>query len=84
MTLPEIIGFIAFTITTLAIVPQVIKTIKTRETKALSLSMMIMFIVGLSVWAIYGFMIGSTPIVVANTIGVLGNIGMLITKLKHG
>lgn len=84
MDIKEIIGFVSFTITTLATVPQVIRTIKTKETKGLSLSTLIMFVVGLSMWAIYGFMIGSTPVVIANFIGMLGSAGMLIMKLKNG
>ena len=63
-----IIGYVAGALTTLSFVPQVIKAWKMRETRDLSLAMLVLFAVGVILWTLYGFWVGSVPIIVANII----------------
>jgi MtN3 and saliva related transmembrane protein len=65
---PEIIGYIAATLTTASFLPQAILTIKTRDTESLSLGMYSMFTVGVLCWLIYGLYIADEAIIFANAI----------------
>jgi len=84
MDIPNIIGIVAGIFTTLAFLPQVIKTWKMKETKDLSLGMFLMFTLGVLLWLIYGIMINSMPVILANagTIILAGII--LFFKIKYG
>lgn len=84
MTTETVIGYIAATLTTFSFLPQVIKTWKTRSTKDISLAMFIAFCAGVFLWAVYGVLIRSWPVIIANTVVLfLGGI-MLVLKAKHG
>jgi len=84
MTFITLIGFVAAFCTTWAFLPQVIKTIKTRDTSAISLGMYIVFIIGLILWLIYGLFRMDIPIIAANVITLILCSIVLILKLKHG
>ena len=72
MTLLEVMGFVAATLTTAAFVPQVFKTFKERSAKDISLSMYLVLLLGIVLWVFYGLYIASMPIVIANMVtGVL-------------
>ena len=78
-----IIGLIACLLTTGAFLPKILKTIKTKETKDISLSMYVIYNIGVCVWFVYGFMIGETAILVGNTFSLIFGLIMLIMKLKY-
>lgn len=78
----QIIGFLAAVLTTSSFLPQVIRVVKTRSTKDISLAMFIIFCAGVFLWLVYGIMLGATPIIIANGITfILAGI-ILIFKLK--
>ncbi len=79
-----IIGLVAGTCTTLSFFPQVIKTIKTKRTKDLSLSMYIILATGLFLWTIYGFLIHAFPVLLANSISFVLAAFILFLKIKYG
>ncbi|HUH78356.1 MAG TPA: SemiSWEET transporter [Methanoregula sp.] len=62
-----LIGYLAGTLTTASFVPQVIRSWKLRETRDISLAMLLLFAIGVVLWTVYGAWIGSAPIIVANT-----------------
>ena len=78
-----IIGFIAAFLTTFAFLPQSIKTIKTKETKDISLTTLIMIEFGLISWLIYGLMTGSMPVIAANTVSIVIMSIILVLKIKY-
>ncbi|MDD5143277.1 SemiSWEET transporter [Methanoregula sp.] len=63
-----IVGYVAGALTTLSFVPQVVKAWKMRETRDLSLAMLVLFAVGVILWTLYGTWVGSLPIIAANVI----------------
>ena len=63
-----LIGYIAGTLTTIAFIPQVARAWRLRETRDLSLVMLILFEVGVLLWTFYGFWIDSLPVIAANLI----------------
>ena len=77
----EIFGYIAAVLTTAAFLPQLIKTLKTKKADDVSLITLIMFIIGVLCWIIYGYKISSTPILIANLITLLLNLLILISKI---
>lgn len=83
MTL-EWLGYVAATLTTLAFVPQAIKTIRSRDTHSISLGMYAVFTVGVVFWFGYGIVLQSWPMIVANAITFLLAATILALKLKHG
>ena len=64
--LVTIIGLAAGALTTVAYLPQVVKTWKTRSAGDLSLGMFGILFAGIFLWLVYGIMIGSLPVIIAN------------------
>lgn len=79
-----IIGLVAASLTTFAFLPQSIRAIKTKHTKDISLSMLIMLEIGVVIWIIYGSMISDIPLLAANTISFIFVSITLVLKLRHG
>lgn len=78
------VGYVAALMTTLVFLPQAIHTIRTRETQGLSLGMYAVFTLGTGFWMVYGWFIGSWPVMVSNAVTcVLASI-ILVLKLRHG
>lgn len=64
----ELVGALAALLTTTAFFPQAIKTIRTRDTSGLSLTMYALLMSGVSLWLVYGLIIGNWPLIVSNAI----------------
>ena len=80
----EWLGYVAATLTTIAFVPQALKTIRTRDTRGISLGMYVVFTIGLVFWFGYGLVLGSWPMIVANAITFVLASVILAMKLRHG
>ena len=78
----EFFGYFAAILTTLAFLPQLIKTLKTKKAEDVSLITLIMFLTGVLSWIIYGYKISSTPILIANVITFILNLLILIFKVS--
>lgn len=79
----EIIGYVAAVLGTSLMIPQVIKSFKTRQTSDLSLVMSIFYLLNCVVWNIYGILILSNPMILCNSIGILIAITLLTLKIKY-
>jgi len=77
----DIFGYFAAILTTTAFLPQLIKTLKTKKADDVSLTTLVMFIIGVLSWIIYGYKISSTPILIANLITLILNLLILISKV---
>ncbi|MBF0142425.1 MAG: SemiSWEET transporter [Magnetococcales bacterium] len=87
MATPEVIttiGSIAAVLTTAAFLPQVVKTLKSRDTAAISLGMYALFSAGVFLWFVYGLLLAEWPIILANGITFLLASLVLILKIRHG
>jgi len=84
LELTTLIGFLAAFCTTFAFLPQLIKVWKNKHAKDISLRMYIMFIAGITFWLVYGILIGSLPIIIANTITFIFASIILVFKIKYG
>ena len=81
-SLIAMLGFTAGTLTTLAFVPQVIKSWKSKSTQDVSLGMFLVLCTGILLWLTYGFLINDTPLIVANGFSLLLAGSFLIMKLR--
>ena len=77
-------GYSAACLTTVAFLPQVIKTIRSRKTDEISLVMYILFCTGVLCWLIYGVLIADIPLIIANGITLLLALVILCLKIKCG
>lgn len=81
---PEIIGYLAAFFTTIAYIPQMIKVFRHKHTKSISTGMYVLISTGIGLWCIYGIMIDSPSLVLANGITFVLAVAILVMKLKHG
>lgn len=78
------IGSAAATLTTTAFIPQAWKIWRTHHTADISLGMYALFTLGVALWLIYGILMASWPIIIANSITLLLAGAVLVMKLKFG
>lgn len=75
-------GYVAATLTTLAFVPQAVKTLRTRDTRSISLHMYVVFTIGIAFWLAYGLVLHSWPMIVSNIITLVLAGAILAMKLR--
>ena len=80
---PEIISYIAATLTTFSFLPQAIMTLKTRNTDSLSLGMYSAFTLGVLLWMIYGIHLADKAIIYANAITLILSSSILFIKIYN-
>jgi len=81
MISPDILGLMAGTLTTIAFLPQVIKTWQTRSAADLSLGMFSLFTAGIVLWLVYGFWIQALPLILTNSVTLILAATLLAFKL---
>ena len=80
----EAIGSAAALLTTLCWVPQALRVIRLRDTRAISFSSYALFAVGVALWLVYGLCLGSLPLIAANTVTLSLLVVILALKLRYG
>ena len=83
MNTTQIIGIIAGVLTSISMLPQLIKMIKEKKAGDVSIVMLLVLISGLALWAVYGFMRDDWPIIVTNCFSFLLNIVVLTFRIKY-
>jgi MtN3 and saliva related transmembrane protein len=81
---PTTIGLVAGTLTSLAAVPQVIKTLKTRHVRDISIWQPLLLSIGVALWMFYGILINDLPLIVANITPLICNLLLTGMKLYYG
>ena len=82
--LTHLIGLAAAFCTTIAFLPQVIRTWQTRSTKDLSLGMFLVLQTGVVLWLVYGLILHDLPLIAANGTTFLLSGTILYFKLRYG
>jgi len=82
MDLITFMGFLAGGLTTFSFLPQVVKTARTRSARDLSTPMLLIFLAGLSLWAVYGLETDSPPLIVTNLATIALVAAILAMKVK--
>ena len=77
----ETLGFFAGALTTIAFLPQVLKTWNTKSAKDVSILMFVLFISGVFLWCVYGWEIHSVPVIIANSITLVLATVIIVLKI---
>ncbi len=80
---PTSVGLVAGTLTSIAALPQVIKTLRTRHTRDISIWQPLLLSVGVALWMVYGMLINDLPLILANIIPLACNCGLCVLKLFY-
>lgn len=64
----QLLGYVAACLTTSSFFPQALKTLRSGDTSGISLSMYLLFTLGVATWALYGLLRGDGPVLIANLI----------------
>jgi MtN3 and saliva related transmembrane protein len=83
VTTSTLTGLAAAFCTTISFLPQALKTIRTRDTASISLSMYALFTLGTLLWFIYGLWTANLPVYIANGITLVLAVIILAYKLKY-
>ena len=81
---PTVIGAIAGILTSLAAIPQVIKTMKSRHVRDISIWQPLLVTIGVALWMIYGILIRDLTIIIANIIPLICNALLTAMKISYG
>ena len=79
----EPVGFVAAFLTTAAFVPQLMRVLKLRSAREISLPTFSMFSAGVLLWLVYGISLGSMPMIASNSVTLGLSVGILMLKLKY-
>ncbi len=79
----DILGYVAGIMVVVSLLPQTIKSWKTKSTKDLSLARYVIYSGGLVLWIVYAILISNGPVVVMNSIGLLLALLILFLKIKY-
>jgi len=84
MSLTDLMGYAAASLTTASFIPQAWLTFKTRDVSGVSLGMYSAFTLGIALWLAYGLLIEAWPIVIANVITLALASSILWMRLRFG
>ena len=79
----DVLGFVAGIFTTIAFIPQVIKTWNSKSAEDVSFLMFIFFLLGVLLWCAYGWEIHSIPVIIANAITFILALSIIILKILY-
>lgn len=76
------IGYAAATMTTVSFVPQLLRVIRLRSAREISLGMFLIFSAGTLAWLVYGVLAHSAPVWIANALTLVLSVSILVLKLR--
>ena len=80
----SLMGYVAGSCTTLAFLPQVLRTWRTRSTDDISLGMFSLMVFGILLWLLYGIAVGDWPLIIADGVSLVFAATILFFKLRFG
>lgn len=80
----QLLGLFAGGLVIFGSLPQILRIIRTKSTKDISLPMYVLQNVGVVLWVVFGFMTHSIAIIVTNAIYLVLTLTILYLKIKHG
>src|SRR5579864_6745190 len=78
------IGFVAAFCTTIAFVPQLVRVLKLRSAREISLGTFLLFSTGVFLWLLYGIYSGSKPVIASNAATLGLSLSILYLKVRYG
>lgn len=80
----DILGYVAGILVVISLLPQTIKSWRTKSTKDISLWRYIIYVTGLILWIAYAVIIGNGPVAIMNSVGLALALSILVMKIKFG
>ncbi len=77
------LGLVAGTLTSIAAIPQLVKTLRTKHARDISVWQPLLLAIGIALWLVYGMLIHDLPLVLANIVPLICNIMLTILKLRY-
>ena len=81
-TAPNVVGLLAAVCTAVSFVPQLVRVWRLRSAREISLVMFLVFSLGVSLWLVYGILLHSLPIILANATSLALSLAILVLKLR--
>ena len=80
----DMIGMTGAVLTTVCWLPQAIKIVRSRETRAISLTGTLAFTIGIAFWLVYGLALMDWPLITSNVVTLALMVVIVSLKLRHG
>lgn len=77
------IGLFAGTLTTVSFLPQLVRTFRTKSAEDISYLMLVTFMIGVTMWLIYGIFLQALPIILANAVTLALILSILLLKVRY-
>lgn len=78
-----IIGIAAGTLTSVSLLPQLIKMIRERKATDISIVMLVTLFSGLALWIVYGIRIKDWPVIITNVFSLLVNLLIIVLRARY-
>lgn len=79
----DLIGSAAAVCTTVSFLPQLIRVWRLKSARDISMTMFLIFSLGLVFWLVYGILTNAWPIIMANAVTLTLSMGILILKIRY-
>jgi MtN3 and saliva related transmembrane protein len=80
---PTTIGLAAGALTSFAAIPQVVKTLRTRHARDISIWQPVLLSIGVALWMVYGMLIHDLPLILANIVPLICNVLLCGLKVHY-
>jgi MtN3 and saliva related transmembrane protein len=77
------LGLLAGILTSCAVIPQIYRAFRTRQVRDISVWQPVLLVVGMSLWLLYGTMIGDVPLIAANIFSITCNLMLITMKFYY-
>jgi MtN3 and saliva related transmembrane protein len=84
MPFVDIIGYLAGLLILISIIPQILKSWKTKSTKDISLLRYLIYVAGVVLWLVYGILLINGPMIIVNSINLILASTVIYLKVKYG
>lgn len=81
---PTWVGLVAGLLTSIASLPQLIKTWRSRHVRDLSIWQPLLLSLGVGLWLVYGVLIRDMPLILANITPLVCNVLLTVMKIRYG
>ncbi|MEL7083422.1 MAG: SemiSWEET transporter [Cyanobacteria bacterium P01_A01_bin.3] len=78
---PDTLGLLAGALTTIAFLPQLIKTWQSQSAEDVSIGMFLLFGAGVVLWGVYGWEIHALPVILTNVVTFVLAAAILVLKI---
>jgi MtN3 and saliva related transmembrane protein len=78
---PTYLGLAAGAVTSVAVIPQVVKSFRSRHVRDISIWQPVLLVIGTGLWLVYGLILGDIPLIFANSFSILCNSMLIVMKI---